>query len=76
MATDSNNKPNASFEPLWDSETVARFIGKSAKSLEADRWLRVGIPYIRLGRAVRYDPSDVRAFIAANKVRPSGGEAA
>jgi hypothetical protein len=63
-------------EPLWDTETTAKFIAKSPKSLEADRVKNVGLPYIRLGRAVRYDPSIVRAYIARKTITPSDMEAA
>lgn len=61
-------------EPLWDTETTAKFICKSPKSLEADRLKNVGLPYIRLGRAVRYDPAVIRAYIAKKTVTPSETE--
>lgn len=34
----------------------------SDKKLQADRWLGVGVSYLKLGRAVRYRLSDVRAY--------------
>ena len=58
-------------EPLWDTETTADFLGKSPKTLEADRFNGRGLPYVRMGRAVRYDPAAVRAYLARKTVYTS-----
>ncbi|MFY9656305.1 MAG: hypothetical protein WAK01_06925 [Methylocystis sp.] len=64
-------------EPLWDTETTAGFLGKSPKSLEADRFNGRGLPYVKMGRAVRYDPAAVRVYLARKTICTSdSGEAA
>jgi hypothetical protein len=56
-------------EGLWDEKTAARFLGVSVQFLQQDRAKSRRIPYIKLGKAVRYDPADVRAYVAQRKVR-------
>jgi hypothetical protein len=36
-------------------------------SLEQDRYLRKGIPYVRIGSRIRYLKADVLAFLTANR---------
>ena len=53
-------------DPLLTDADVARLTGRARKTLQKDR-LRGGaesIPFIRLGRLVRYRLSDVQRFIA------------
>jgi hypothetical protein len=57
---------------LWTQRQAAEYLGKSEKWLEADRWRGATIPYIKLGRAVRYRAADVVAYVEAN----THGEAA
>ena len=47
---------------LWDEKETARFLGVSVEFLQADRAKGRRIAFIKIGRAVRYDPSDVIAF--------------
>lgn len=54
---------------LWTEKETARYIGKSPKWLERDRWEGPTIPYVKLGRSVRYRASDVIAVVDANLVR-------
>jgi hypothetical protein len=54
---------------LWDELEVARFLSVSVEFLQQDRGTRRRIPYVKIGRAVRYDPADVLAFRDACKVR-------
>jgi hypothetical protein len=54
-------------ETLFTDADVARVTGRARKTLQKDR-LHGGaacIPFIRIGRLVRYRQSDVAAFIAA-----------
>ncbi len=52
-------------EPLLTPETVAGLLACSRKSIYA--WAARGaLPSVRLGRLVRFRPSDVRRFIEAN----------
>ncbi len=61
---------------LTDSD-VARLTGRARKTLQKDR-LRGGdgcIPFIRLGRLVRYRQSDVAEFIARRPTLRSTSDA-
>ncbi|MBF0437354.1 MAG: DNA-binding protein [Magnetococcales bacterium] len=44
---------------LFDQVTTAAVRNCSPKSLERDRWLGGGIPYRKIGRAVRYCKRDI-----------------
>lgn len=61
---------------------AARALGVSPGTLKAARLHRLqsnplrDLPHVRIGRAVRYRRSDIVAWIEANIVRPSNGEAA
>ncbi len=51
---------------LNEFETANR-LGLSVKTLRRWRWAGQGIPFIKLGRSVRYDPAEIEAFIAAGR---------
>jgi predicted DNA-binding transcriptional regulator AlpA len=64
-------------DPLLTDEDVARLTGRARKTLQKDR-LRGGdesIPFIRLGRLVRYRLSDVQRFIAQRPALRSTSDA-
>jgi hypothetical protein len=50
---------------LTESELEERGFAKKAK-LRKDRHLKTGVPYVKIGRLVRYRLSDVEAFCEAN----------
>lgn len=55
-------------EPLISEKDAARRLGISPDLLIQRRFRgQPLIPVIRIGRAVRYAPEDIRAFIAANR---------
>ena len=58
-------------EPLWTSAQVCAFLGlgKNAPAALVNR--RV-LPAMRIGRALRFDPAEVRAFAARCAVRAPG----
>lgn len=63
------------FEQLPDDSLttgahVAAHIDCSEAKLERDRWAGEGIPYIKVGRSVRYKKADVLKYLA-DKVRTS-----
>jgi Helix-turn-helix domain len=59
-------------EGLWNSVYVARILGISPTTLPIWRCnTPEKLPFIKVGRAVRYRPEDVRAFIEKNR---KGGE--
>ena len=47
---------------------VAHITGRALQSLRNDRFLRRGIPYIKMGRSVRYSYGDVIAFMESRKI--------
>lgn len=53
---------------MWNEREAAQFLGVSPAFLEADRRRVRRIPYVKIGRAVRYDPADVIAFKDRSKV--------
>ena len=52
---------------LLDEFQAAERLGLSVKTLRRWRWLKRGVPWIRVGAAVRYAPSDLTAFIETNR---------
>jgi hypothetical protein len=62
-------------EPLVPERKAADWLGLSVKTLQSWRCNRAGRrregpPFVRVGRAIRYRPSDIEAFIRANVVAP------
>jgi hypothetical protein len=53
-------------EKLLSPEEVADLLGLTLSKLSQDRFLGRGIPYIKLGKAVRYRPSDVESYVEAS----------
>lgn len=55
---------------LWSEKRTAEQLGVSPGSLRQDRHRGIGLPFVRLGRKVRYRAEDVAAYIAAHTVTP------
>jgi predicted DNA-binding transcriptional regulator AlpA len=53
---------------LLRQDEVATILRTSPQTLANHRSLGVGIPYIRLGRSVRYLKSDVEDYIMRNRI--------
>ena len=51
-----------SFTPLLDESEAASLLGLSVKTLRRWRWAGHPPRFIKLGGAVRYDMTDLRAF--------------
>jgi hypothetical protein len=47
---------------------AARVLGLSVATMRAWRQSRRGPRFVRLGRAIRYTPEDLKQFVAANTV--------
>ena len=47
---------------------TARIMDQSVQTLRNDRHNRRGLPYVKLGRSVRYDLVDIKDHIAAHKI--------
>ena len=50
-------------EPLWTTEQGARFCNESKSTWDKRRLAGEGPPFLKLGRSVRYRPSDVRDWM-------------
>lgn len=74
---DRRDNPKTDDEALWTPKQVAEFLGCSERTLEQWRALRSGPSFVRLGpsarAAVRYRPSDVRAYVEAATIPCTGG---
>jgi len=53
-------------------QIVSNISGLSLSTLRKQRYYGTGIPYMKLGKAVRYDLRDVYAFLQNAKVFPRG----
>jgi excisionase family DNA binding protein len=56
---------------LLTAEQVATLTGLSIETLAQWRSRRRGIPYLKVGRMVRYDPADVQTYLEGCKVSVS-----
>lgn len=50
-------------EGLMSEKELARFLGISLSSVKRLRASGEGPPFVRIGRVVRYDPEQVRAWL-------------
>lgn len=48
---------------LFNQETVAAIRDCSLATIERDRWVGIGIPFIKMGRLVRYRKSDINTWL-------------
>jgi predicted DNA-binding transcriptional regulator AlpA len=62
-------------DPLLSDRDVERITGRARSTLQKDRVAGGGIPFIRLGRQVRYRQSDVSAYLDGLQRRRSTSEA-
>ena len=53
-------------------QIVSNISGLSLSTLRKQRYYGTGIPYMKLGKAVRYDLRDVYAFLEKSKVDTRG----
>ena len=60
--------------PLLSDRDVEKITGRARSTLQKDRVAGTGIPFVRVGRLVRYRQSDVRAYIDSLPARYSTSE--
>lgn len=61
----SSTAPQSLASGLLVPDQAAEFLGLKPKTLAKDRCTReIGIPYVKLGRSVRYRLSDLEKFIS------------
>ena len=63
--------PMAVLQDLLTSNQVAEITGLSTETLAQWRSQRRGIPYLKIGRAVRYDPGEVQTYLEGCRVSVS-----
>lgn len=64
----------ASDDALFNQITVAHVRDCSTATMERDRWSGGGIPFIKIGRAVKYRKSDVLTWLEKYQVQSSTSE--
>ena len=52
---------------LVNEHEAARILGLSVKTLRRWRWAGNPPPFLKIGSAVRYDPTELAAFIEAGR---------
>lgn len=61
--------PNTS--PQWVTEKeVARITGLSLGTIRAHRFKRVGIPYSKIGKSIRYSLHEIEVFMTNCRIAP------
>jgi hypothetical protein len=60
LITEYEHAPDSA---LFAQETVAAILNCSLATIERDRWVGSGIPFIKIGRMVRYRKSDIRLWL-------------
>ncbi|KTD63883.1 MerR family transcriptional regulator [Legionella spiritensis] len=60
---------------LFDQKTLAAVLDCSTHLLERNRWAGQGVPYIKIGRTVRYRKEDILTFLQQQRVHYVNREA-
>ncbi len=60
---------------LFPQSVVALIQKRSLSSVERDRWIGIGIPFVKHGRSVRYRKKDILQWLEAQKAVKSTTEA-
>ena len=55
-------------ETLFDQKTPCALLSCSQALLERQRWIGNGIPFLKIGRTVRYCKSDILKYLAQQKL--------
>ena len=54
-------------EELLKTSDIVRLTGRSRSSIRRERLMRTGIPFLRLGRSIRYQPESVGAYLKSRE---------
>jgi hypothetical protein len=73
MIRQFDESPNGA---LFDQKIVAAKLDVSTAQLEKLRWAGGGVPFVKLGRSVKYRKTDVLEFIEARVCRSTSSIAA
>lgn len=52
---------------LFSQETVAALLDCSLALIERDRWAGTGIPFVKIGRMVRYRKIDINTWLGGHE---------
>ena len=63
-----NEFESAPESTLFDQRTLAAVLACSTQLLERNRWAGQGVPYIKIGRTVRYRKQDILDFLQQQKI--------
>ncbi len=55
-------------DELVDETRISQITKRALSTLRNDRHNKRGIPYVKLGRSVRYSLADVRAYLESRKI--------
>lgn len=57
-------------EKLLNETETAELLGVARQTLANNRFLGRGLPYFKVGKAVRYKMTDIQSFLEAHRVVP------
>ena len=60
---------------LMNEQETAAYLAISAATLRRWRWVGRGPRFIKIGAAIRYDPTDLEAFLIAGRRRSTSEQA-
>ena len=72
MGKSSNKKGNKKMKQYVSEKEVAKMTGLAVQTLRNWRHKCRGFPYLKIGRAIRYDPDDIVTFMQSKKIQPEG----
>jgi len=55
---------------LLKETEVARLLGFHVQTLRNQRFAGTGLPYFKIGRAVRYDMADIERYLDERRIKP------
>lgn len=61
---------HADSDPMLTEKQTASMVNLSTSTLQKNRHFGKGLPYVKFGRAIRYQLSAIRAFIAEHQIQP------
>ena len=56
-------------DKLYKEEETAAYLSNSVATLRNDRHLGRGLPYVKLGRSIRYRGADILAYIESHTIK-------
>ncbi len=59
---------------LITEHEAAKIIGRAVQTLRNDRHMCRNLPYIKLGRSVRYSLQDIQEYIQSKRIDPEARE--